>query len=57
MAQHRANGEAGARQVLRSLIGPVYAPTLFQAVGMTAILPVIPLIALILRDEIPVFGA
>ena len=57
MAQHRANGEAGARQVLRSLIGPVYAPTLFQAVGMTAILPVIPLIALSLGFPVPAAAA
>ncbi len=41
------------RSVLRSLIGPVYAPTLSQSIGMTATLPVIPLIALALGFSVP----
>lgn len=48
---------ASARSVLRPLIGPVYAPTLAQAVGMTATLPVIPLIALALGFPVPAAAA
>ena len=48
---------ASARLVLRSLIGPVYAPTLAQAVGMMATLPVIPLIALALGFSVPAAAA
>lgn len=38
--------DRSTRQVLRSLVLPVYVPTLLQAIGSTAILPVIPLMAL-----------
>ena len=48
---------ASARLVLRSLIGPVYAPTLAQAVGVMATLPVIPLIALALGFSVPAAAA
>lgn len=46
-----------ARGVLRSLVGPVYAPTLAQSIGMTATLPVIPLIALDLGFGVPAAAA
>lgn len=42
-----------ARAVLVSLVGPVYAPTLAQSVGLSATLPVIPLIALALGFSVP----
>ena len=45
--------DPAARAVLRSLVWPVYAPTLAQAVGMAATLPVIPLIALALGFTVP----
>lgn len=48
---------ASAGRVLRPLIGSVYAPTLAQAVGMAATLPVIPLIALSLGFPVPAAAA
>lgn len=36
----------GTGEIMRRLIAPVYLPTLLSAAGMTAIMPVIPLIAL-----------
>ena len=45
------------RTVLRSLVGPVYAPTFTQAVGLTATMPVIPLLALSLGFSVPAAAA
>ncbi|CAL8972553.1 hypothetical protein TESS_TESS_02520 [Tessaracoccus sp. O5.2] len=49
--------DADLRRVLGSLVAPVYAPTLAQAIGMTASLPVIPLIALELGFTVPAAAA
>ncbi|AQP44786.1 MFS transporter [Tessaracoccus flavus] len=46
-----------SRAVLRSLVGPVYAPTLAQSMGMMATMPVIPLIALSLGFSVPAAAA
>ncbi|WP_172797076.1 MFS transporter [Devriesea agamarum] len=46
-------GKAEARRVLGSLALPVYIPALIDSVGMTAITPVIPLMALQLGFSIP----
>lgn len=40
-------------RVVRPLIGPVYLPTLVQSMGTTAMLPIIPLIALQLGFSVP----
>lgn len=45
--------EPSAGAVMRSLVWPVYAPTLAQAIGMAATMPVIPLIALALGFSVP----
>jgi MFS family permease len=52
-----AGGPGEARTVLRSLIGPVYAPTLIEASGRNALLPVIPLLALALGFSVPMSAA
>nr|WP_214651248.1 MFS transporter [Brachybacterium halotolerans] len=50
-------GGADARSVIRSLVGPVYAPTLIEASGSNALLPVIPLLALALGFSVPMTAA
>jgi MFS family permease len=41
------------RQVIRSLIPPVYAPSLLEAAGENALMPVIPLLAVALGFSVP----
>lgn len=48
---------ADANASLRHLIGPVYLPTLAQSVGMSATLPVIPLLALAVGFSVPAAAA
>ncbi|UQN31383.1 MFS transporter [Brachybacterium kimchii] len=55
-APERLGGE-DARSVIRSLVGPVYAPTLIEASGSNALLPVIPLLALALGFSVPMTAA
>lgn len=43
--------------MVRSLVGPVYAPTLIEASGSNALLPVIPLLALALGFSVPMTAA
>ncbi|WP_227488022.1 MFS transporter [Brachybacterium subflavum] len=50
-------GGGDARSVVRSLVGPVYAPTLIEASGSNALLPVIPLLALALGFSVPMTAA
>lgn len=50
-------GGGDARSVIRSLVGPVYAPTLIEASGSNALLPVIPLLALALGFSVPMTAA
>ncbi|WP_240613265.1 MFS transporter [Brachybacterium endophyticum] len=51
------SSDGEARRVIRSLIGPVYAPTLIEASGSNALLPVIPLLALALGFSVPATAA
>ncbi|MDO5661789.1 MAG: MFS transporter [Brachybacterium sp.] len=48
---HRDGRSAG--QVLRSLAAPIYIPTVLEASGETALLPVVPLLALSLGFTVP----
>ncbi len=49
--------EPTAREVLKPLVLPIYAPTLLQAIGATAVMPLIPLMALALGFSVPAAAA
>ena len=52
-----AEDERSVRTVLRSLIGPIYAPTVLESAGEGALLPVVPIIALHLGFSVPAAAA